>query len=806
MSYVIESFLARLDHVRRSGSGWEARCPAHEDSKNSLSVSEGEDGRVLVHCHAGCSPDAVVAALGMTLSNLFDGKRRSNVISEYDYLDEDGNLLSQVVRFFPKNFRQRRPNGRGGWEWKLGDTRRVLYRLPHVIEAVGLGKSIHVVEGEKDVHALESIGAVATCNAGGAGKWRDEYSEHLRGADVRIIADRDEPGVQHATEVAQALEGIARSVRILEAKQGKDAADHVDAGHGLDDFVPVRAGDREAVQGQASEDIEDADPGWPGDPDIPGPPTPDNLPLDALPSVLRENVESVAASVQISADAPALLSLLAVSAAVGGRVEARIDGAWPKEWCVLYGIAVLPSGERKSPTFTEMVRPIEQWESERLDEVMPKYLAAMDRLEVAEKKLDGLKRGAAAKKKKATLDEVEAARLRLEDAKKAVPILPALLVGDATPEALVRRMAAQEGRAAIMSPEGDFLHIVDGLRSNGKARLEELKKGWSGEPLRPDRITRDTAYVRRPAITLGLTQQPSVLGSLDNGRSMSGEGLFARILWLRPKSLVGRRSDSGAAPKLDEGAAGRYAEMLHHLLDAKPKAYEDDGTPIPHRIGFTEDALGHLYSYQRELERQKAGGQRLAGICSWAEKAHGQAVRIAVMLTMAARASAGSPLFDDPVGGNAMHSAIRLMRALTAHALVVLGEMEMDQETTDLRYLLDRAAEFPNNTTTRELHQATRGRKSIPNRAMFDELLAKLEERGCVKVTRNRTGGRPSETFQLHLKIRDGHTQNTQKPSESGSRDPFESFEHVKPAPEVADGSAPAQQIDDLLDVGAVAP
>ena len=91
---------------------------------------------------------------------------------------------------------------------------------------------------------------------------------------------------------------------------------------------------------------------------------------------------------------------------------------------------------------------------------LPFSAYSRDGADVAERELDGLKKGAAGKKKKATLDEVEAARLLLEDAKKAVPTLPALLVGDATPEALVRRMAIQEGRAVIMSPEGDFLHTT----------------------------------------------------------------------------------------------------------------------------------------------------------------------------------------------------------------------------------------------------------------------------------------------------------------------------------------------------------
>jgi 5S rRNA maturation endonuclease (ribonuclease M5) len=151
-------------------------------------------------------------------------------------------LLYQVCRFAaPKTFRQRRPDGKGGWIWKLGSTRRVLYRLPRVIEAAGAGEPVYIVEGEKDVHAMERAGAVATCNPGGAGKWKTSYNDYFGGADVVIVADRDpdERGRKHAHAIKQSLEGIAKTVRIVEAAQGKDAADHLAAGLDVDDFEEI---------------------------------------------------------------------------------------------------------------------------------------------------------------------------------------------------------------------------------------------------------------------------------------------------------------------------------------------------------------------------------------------------------------------------------------------------------------------------------------------------------------------------------------------------------------------------------------
>ncbi|MGH7857720.1 MAG: toprim domain-containing protein, partial [Candidatus Binatia bacterium] len=161
----------------------------------------------------------------------------------YPYVDEEGKTLFVVERLFPKSFRQKRPDGAGGWINNRKDVRPVLYRLPQVLAAVASGDTVYVVEGEKDVAALERLGLTATTNVGGAGKWRDEYSEVLRGADVVVVADRDKVGREHAQDVARSLAGVARSVKLVEATEGKDAHDHVVSfGLGAEQFVPVAEG------------------------------------------------------------------------------------------------------------------------------------------------------------------------------------------------------------------------------------------------------------------------------------------------------------------------------------------------------------------------------------------------------------------------------------------------------------------------------------------------------------------------------------------------------------------------------------
>jgi 5S rRNA maturation endonuclease (ribonuclease M5) len=139
----------------------------------------------------------------------------SSIVATYDYRDENRVLLFQVCRFEPKDFRPLRPDGK----FTLEGVRRVLYRLPDVIKAVAEGSTIYLVEGEKDADNLRKLGATATTNAGGANKWRHEYSDTLRGAYVVLLPDNDEPGRKHVEQVAAALTGIAKRVRVLDIAQ-----------------------------------------------------------------------------------------------------------------------------------------------------------------------------------------------------------------------------------------------------------------------------------------------------------------------------------------------------------------------------------------------------------------------------------------------------------------------------------------------------------------------------------------------------------------------------------------------------------
>ena len=284
----IVQIIGQYVRLRKSGPGeMVGACPFHSDKTPSFTVTPAKQMYFCFGCQAGGDvfefvkriegvsfTDAVqrvaemlgtvttpVAVNGNTKKPCVSASQPGKVVATYSYIDEHGELLYEVQRVEPgrdgkkKEFRQRRPHPLdGAWVWGInagsyyrrngewypakdgvGDdelpaVRRVLFRLPEVLQA----ETVYVVEGEKDVLTLAAGGLVATTNSGGSqNKWLPEYSESLRGKQVVVIPDNDEPGKKHAAEVVKALKGIAGEALIVSLPSGKDATEFVEAGHSV---------------------------------------------------------------------------------------------------------------------------------------------------------------------------------------------------------------------------------------------------------------------------------------------------------------------------------------------------------------------------------------------------------------------------------------------------------------------------------------------------------------------------------------------------------------------------------------------
>ncbi len=172
-----------------------------------------------------------MTALTLSPDDIFNEKKE---VARYVYPDAYGEILGRKIRYSDKSFE---------WSPKLNGTKMPLYNLPRVLQAVRDGETVWIVEGEKDADRLSQEGVAATTNPNGASEWSSDYGAHLVGADVVVVADRDEPGVRHALRVAEDLKGRALSVRVVQSAttgKGHDISDHLDAGHSLDAVVPYR--------------------------------------------------------------------------------------------------------------------------------------------------------------------------------------------------------------------------------------------------------------------------------------------------------------------------------------------------------------------------------------------------------------------------------------------------------------------------------------------------------------------------------------------------------------------------------------
>lgn len=233
----IDELLLKLSAVKAIPNGWEARCPAHEDTTPSLGVSIGRNGALLLNCRAGCTFSSICHALGLTPADLRAPtavpKEIPRITATYDYRDTTGAVRFQAVRFTPKDFRQRRPDGSGGWVWKMDGVIKIPYRLNELLDK----PTVYIAEGEKDCDALWALGLPATTNLGGAGKWRDGETQALKNIGVKrviVLPDCDGPGRKHADDIARQMKanGIACAIVALPGLSAHgDVSDWLAQGH-----------------------------------------------------------------------------------------------------------------------------------------------------------------------------------------------------------------------------------------------------------------------------------------------------------------------------------------------------------------------------------------------------------------------------------------------------------------------------------------------------------------------------------------------------------------------------------------------
>lgn len=414
---------------------------------------------------------------------------------------------------------------------------------------------------------------------------------------------------------------------------------------------------------------------WP-DPTPLGPPPPPPFPLDQLPVVLGEWAWYTARALQVPGDLPALLALAACATAVQRRAEVAVHEGW-RETLSLFVAPILPPGSRKSPVFDAAMAPIHDWER---DAAQGPLGAACARAEsthrILEDKLRSAESRAARGKDEAERDAaaLEAADLSTALAASTPPRVPRLVTTDATPEALPRLMLAHGGRIAALSDEGGILETLGGRYSRGVANLDAILKAFTGSAITVDRSS-GAVQIRRPALTIALTLQPSVLEKL--GEEFTGRGVLARFFWALPASGLGSRLSPEHAQPVPPEITASYTAALRRLLGPPPESLDALRSYVPEeprRLFLGAAARRVVYAWASEIEPRLAPGKDLSSeaIQGWAGKAPGLAARLAGIFHLVETASAdlgGEPEISEDTAAR----AVAVGRYALAHAVAVLA-------------------------------------------------------------------------------------------------------------------------------------
>lgn len=250
----MREFLSHFEVVRQNGDhSFQARCPGpshtHGDRNPSLTISEA-DGKILMHCHAGCEPEEILEAVGLTMQDLIikpsaeedfgnNPKWMQNLEKIYDYYDDDGEYAYSKLRYAGKKILYGYIE-KNQCSYKVPGKERYLYNLKDLKEAIAEGKPVYIVEGEKDVDTMRGIGLVAT-TAGSAGDWKKKFAKYFKGAWVTVLPDNDAQGQKMADRVEKDIKDLCNCYRVITVSEEEkgDVTDYLQAGHSKEDLLAL---------------------------------------------------------------------------------------------------------------------------------------------------------------------------------------------------------------------------------------------------------------------------------------------------------------------------------------------------------------------------------------------------------------------------------------------------------------------------------------------------------------------------------------------------------------------------------------
>jgi hypothetical protein len=683
-------YAARVPHLKQQGAELRGGCPVHGGKDDNFAVNRNNG---LASCHSKCGRGWDIPALEQALTGADFATAKAEVfrlvgrlgteyrnngtrmngnrprtattkpskptgaagwreIARYPYVDRDGNLLFEVVRYLKpdgdKDFRPCRPDGNGGTVWNLDGVVRVPFRLPRVLRA----ETVYLPEGEKDVCTLEEWGLVASCNPGGSSNSRlyAEWADYFRDRHIVILADNDKPGRRHATAVAAALMGVAASVRIVELPNLPAKGDVTvwrDAGGTLEEFralteaaKPMDAAalsELRARWGLAEDEPRHQAPtkmvdNWPKPEPIQSelPPV-QPFSVELLPDSFRPLVADVAERMPVPEDYPAVVVVLCLAGAVNRRAVIQ-PKANDTSWVVvpnLWGGFIAPPGTMKSPVIQAATRPLNQiqteWRGEH-EEALKEY--------AREKEEHELRRAAWKEQFKAASKKGNAEPGR-PGGEPEEPKLRRLVMNDATFEALHQTMSENPAGILVIRDEltGWWSQLDRAGREGERAFYLQAWNGDTGYTI--DRIGRGTIHVEACCISMLGGIQPGRLRSyladaLEDGPS--NDGLIQRFQLLVWPDMEQDWKYVDRAP--DQEATQKASEVFRTLVAMNPEE--------PARFRFDADALELFVDWLEELEAKIRGGELHPALISHLSKYRSLMPSLALLFHLAETAGSGN--------------------------------------------------------------------------------------------------------------------------------------------------------------------
>jgi len=400
------------------------------------------------------------------------------------------------------------------------------------------------------------------------------------------------------------------------------------------------------------------------------------FPIEAFPDWLYDMATATAITYQVPVDMAGMILLSVLAAAVSKRYRIQARQGWV-ELLGLYCLTLLETGNRKSSTLRELLAPIEDFERRLVEEKRGTFEMAKHERDILKARIEDLKKSyvkakngnsTANRKNQRSADSIkqELEALVNELAATPEPNLPTIITGDATEEKMIAIAAENDGFLAHFSAEGELFANAAGRHNSQVSQFEALLKGFSGDPIRQDRISRAPQFIPEPRFTVSATVQPIVIRELAQKPEFRHKGLLGRFLYSVPVSPLGHREIN--PNPIPEVVRSRYWNGIRRLLaDSWLREQKAE-------LCLSADANRLLADFERELEPKLAPEGELRPIVDWVAKLAGNIVRIAGILHMADHAGdRDKPLV---VPGETMERALSFAPYLIGHAKIAYAAME----------------------------------------------------------------------------------------------------------------------------------